>query len=600
MPTDQFIDPSQVQWDQGATPGVPASSAVAFQPSPSAPTTAASPDPSQVKWDDATPAPSSTPFQDLWSVPPWTHAASQVGKAAANTVAALPLVAMDAGVATRNIAGDLYNKAVGNPATPDYEMPSDMWHQSMDQIFGAPRNTAEKVEGAVAPIVMGAGAGALTEAPGAVGTIAKAVSGIPDSGVPPNFVSGADQKRQLLSQTVKNGQDLGLVVPPQTSNPNFGNWTAETIAGKIATQQGASLRNQAAANRAVTQDLTNAGAQGLNPDVPLTQGALRSVISDAGQGYQALRNVGTINTDDQYLNTLTDVAAKASGPAASFPGSKPSPLIDEVNTLLQPSFDASHAVDKIAQLRDASSAAYRNGESQVGSGYRQLSNALENQIDRGISSNPNVPPDVVQNFRNSRVLAAKAHTALDALNTSTGDISIRSLANSEDPLTGNMKAVADFGRAFPRATQDPSKIGSSGTSHLDMLGPLLTGGIGEQLAHGPAGLAAGIGYPLVRMGAKAAALGPMQSRALPAAVSAGSPKTAAAALQVAPQGAQPDNQNTTGRASGGKVDHDALVGRLMDRWHAARKVAKKTTEPLLSVPDPVVAKALEIAARPRA
>lgn len=599
MTTDASPDPSDVQWGlppATSTPaptmensGAPSSSTVGVAPS--------SPDLSQIKWDDnpSSASASSTPFQDLWSVPAWEHAAARVAKGAANTVAALPLMAMDAGVATRNIVGDAYHKVMGQPPTPDYEMPSAMWKQSMNQVFGAPQTTTEKIEDAALPVLMGAGAGVASVAEDAP-ELVKAVNGIPDSSVPSNFVSGADQKRQLLAQTVKKGQDLGMVVPPQTSNPNVGNWTAETIAGKIATQQGASLRNQAVANRAVTQDLTNAGAKGLNPDVPLTTGSLRSVISDAGQGYQALRKVGPINTDDQYLNTLTDVAARAAGPAASFPGSKPSPLIDEVNTLLQPSFDASHAVDKIAELRDASSMAYRNGDSQLGSGYRQLSNAIENQIDRSISNNPKIPSDVVQNFRNSRVLAAKAHTALDALNPSTGDISIRSLANSEDPLTGNMKAVADFGRAFPRATQDPSKIGSSGTSHLDVLGPLLTGGIGEQLAHGPVGLAAAVGYPLARMGAKAAALGPMQSRALPAVVSrAGSPKTAAAVLQGTQQ-----LQGTPSRASGGRVTHDELVDRLMTRWHAARKYANKTTEPLLSVPDPIIAKALEIAGRPRA
>jgi hypothetical protein len=53
--------------------------------------------------------------------------------------------------------------------------------------------------------------------------------------------------------------------------------------------------------------------------------------------------------------------------------------------------------------------------------------------------------------------------------------------------------------------------------------------------------------------------------------------------------------STTKRASGGKVDHEALVSRLMSRWHAARKAASKHTEPLLNYPDETIKRALDIA-----
>jgi hypothetical protein len=51
----------------------------------------------------------------------------------------------------------------------------------------------------------------------------------------------------------------------------------------------------------------------------------------------------------------------------------------------------------------------------------------------------------------------------------------------------------------------------------------------------------------------------------------------------------------TQRASGGKVDHEALVERLMQRWKAAKKATDKTTKPLLNVSDNSIARALEIA-----
>lgn len=49
------------------------------------------------------------------------------------------------------------------------------------------------------------------------------------------------------------------------------------------------------------------------------------------------------------------------------------------------------------------------------------------------------------------------------------------------------------------------------------------------------------------------------------------------------------------RASGGKVDHEALVQRLIGRWKAAKRATDKTTEPLLKMPDSAIVKALDIA-----
>jgi len=51
------------------------------------------------------------------------------------------------------------------------------------------------------------------------------------------------------------------------------------------------------------------------------------------------------------------------------------------------------------------------------------------------------------------------------------------------------------------------------------------------------------------------------------------------------------------RASGGKVDHDALLNRLMQRYKAAKKMNDEGTEPLLKAPDASIIRALDIAGR---
>jgi hypothetical protein len=56
----------------------------------------------------------------------------------------------------------------------------------------------------------------------------------------------------------------------------------------------------------------------------------------------------------------------------------------------------------------------------------------------------------------------------------------------------------------------------------------------------------------------------------------------------------PDSAQIT-RASGGKVDHEALVQRLIQRWKAAKKMTDATTKPLLNLPDATIVRALDIA-----
>jgi hypothetical protein len=49
------------------------------------------------------------------------------------------------------------------------------------------------------------------------------------------------------------------------------------------------------------------------------------------------------------------------------------------------------------------------------------------------------------------------------------------------------------------------------------------------------------------------------------------------------------------RASGGKVDEDALVERLIKRWKSAKRETDRGTKELLKQPDAAVVRALDIA-----
>jgi hypothetical protein len=348
--------------------------------------------------------------------------------------------------------------------------------------------------------------------------------------VPANFVSPAQAGAQRLAKALGEAQDVGYVVPPATTNPTVANATLETVGGKVATAQNAAIRNSGVTNQLASR------AVGLNPDVPITPEALSAVRAEAGQAAKAVRGAGDIGTDSTFRQMLQDVRSKFTGAQQSFPGTKPSPLLDEIGTLDVPTFNASHAVDKIGTLRDQASIAFRQGDNGLGLGYKQLAQALEDQITRGLQlkgtlGTGNVDPSIVRDFVAARQLIAKAHTVEDALNPATGNVSAIKLAamlKRGEPLSGDLRTAAQFASAFPKAAQDVAPIGSAGVSHLDTAGAMLAALAGEHLSSSPFGLTAAVAYPLARWGARSYLLGPGQANAIPSVMqSAGSPKIAA-------------------------------------------------------------------------
>src|SRR6185312_4343567 len=83
--------------------------------------------------------------QPDYSAKGWANFIANEGtRVGATALAGVPLMAMNAGVASRNILGDAYNKAVGNPATPDYELPGKTFEDILDAHTTAPQSLLGK------------------------------------------------------------------------------------------------------------------------------------------------------------------------------------------------------------------------------------------------------------------------------------------------------------------------------------------------------------------------------------------------------------------------------------------------------------------------
>lgn len=339
-----------------------------------------------------------------------------VVRGAINAVNSIPVLAQDLGVGTRNLL-----------TGSDYQLPSQMYQQAIDQTF--PR-----------PNVPGAGALEL-------GTSMLLGAKFPTPQIsnpaPAGFVKpAADAVRQ---QTLEASRRAGYVVPPSTTNPTAVNTFLESFGGKIATAQDAAIRNQEVTNTLAKRAL------GLTEDAPITQESLAALRREAGKAYETLRGVGAVSLDDASTKTLDDIAGKFTGSKLkeALGGGNDIPKI--VQAIKDESLTGDTAVDVIALLRDKADVAYRAGESQIGKAYKGISTAIENLMERNLSG------AALTSFREARQLIAKTRTVEGAFNPSTGNVVANKLAaqlGKGKPLTDELRTAAQFGQAFPKAAQE--------------------------------------------------------------------------------------------------------------------------------------------------
>jgi hypothetical protein len=266
-----------------------------------------------------------------------------------------------------------------------------------------------------------------------------------------------------MAAAIKAARGQGYVIPPTQANPTLGNRLLEGLAGKISTAQNASAANQGITNRLAAESL------GLPGDTKLTADVLRSVRDAAGQAYQAVGNAGTITPGAKYMQALDDIAAPHIKAMQGFPNAKASPVLDLVESLKSPAFDAGSAVAKIKELRSAADDAFRTGNTDIGRAAKKASGALEDALEDHLQAIGQ--PDALKAFRDARTTIAKTYTVEKALNQSSGTVEAKKLAaqlQKGKPLSGELRSIAEFAARFPKASQAVEGMGSlPQTSPLD-------------------------------------------------------------------------------------------------------------------------------------
>ena len=413
--------------------------------------------------------------------------AGLVARSGINAVAALPMMAADFGVAVRNL---LPNQ--------NYELPSSMFQRGLTDVgFPEPETALEKGSMMVGEMAMG---GKLP---------------IPQAKTqaPANF----SPQGTVRANTLKDAQQAGLVVPPSSSNPSTANRLIESLGGKMATQQDASMKNQVLANQLANLSL------GRPQGAMLTEDALQTVRTNAfNQAYKPVRGIGTLRLDSKFEKALDDATATVDKVAKQYPKLANTQLSETIQSLMSTAIDSDTAVDTIQLLRDRAKDAYRQGDTEGGKAYKSVAKAFEDAIERSLERRGKDAAKILTDFREGRKLIAKTHSVEDALNGGTGNVSIRKLSqqlSKGKPLSGELEMLGRFGQAFPKAAQE---ITDSPVNHLDMAFSAGVAGLSGQ----PAALA----FPFTRQGARQFLLSNQGQKLATPSLLESSPRTATSLL----------------------------------------------------------------------
>ena len=411
----------------------------------------------------------------------------QGGLAARNIVTGvtgIPGMAADA-------AMSLYNMATGS----QQQMPSEALQRTMTQM-GLPEPQTGLERG--------------------LGVVQSAMAG---SRVPmPQFGRQAPENFQRAPTTAERefakAQPAGYVVPPASVKPSVRNVALESVAGKAATQQIASGRNQEVTNALAAKSV------GLSQNQPITREALAGLRADAGQVYQDMKEAGRITADRAYYRDLRNLKKASTRISKDFPEANIG-SVDEIKNLVtsmrKQSFDAESAIEYIKELRKAAtdnlsgaSAAVPANKS-LGRAQRDAAEALEEMVERHLQNAGR--PDLARKFDDARRTIAKTYTVEGALET-TGNVNAAKLAallKKGKPLSPELEQAAKFAGAFPKAAAVPEKSGSPGVSALDFA---MTAGGAATLPFIGQDPYLALAYPALRYGARNVALSKALQRGL--------------------------------------------------------------------------------------
>lgn len=257
-------------------------------------------------------------------------------------------------------------------------------------------------------------------------------------------------------QIVENARKSGLKITPKEAKAPIASGV-EGLAGSAALERSISKANQPVVNGIARNSI------GLPGDGYITAQEIAGLKSKWNGAYDALAKTGKVTADKQFLADVDAIGGKrVGGLQQDFPGAVNSEIENLKATYAKPSFSAQSAISASRQLRaHASKNIKSDNPATVDLGYAQkdLANAFDSQLQRHADALGD--PTLSTGFQLARENLAKIHTVEDALNETTRDIEVPTLAKMLDrgePLSGGLKQLAEAGRVAPKSLQKVDKL----------------------------------------------------------------------------------------------------------------------------------------------
>jgi hypothetical protein len=422
---------------------------------------------------------------------------------------------------------------------------------------------------------LGAAGGA---AGGAVGKVLKAFGGF-----------GVPMGRQAAVDTLTS-EGIPLSVAQKTAAK--GAQTVERASGMISDAQNDFMAQQAPAfNKAVLKrvGVTDPNVTAATPDVlSAAKNKITGVMNDVAKK--------GVNVDDEMMNGLGEVEQNAS---RLLPDSDLGPVQAHLNDILSNAAKNNGSLDGTAYQKIRSSL----GDLSADPRYAPIAHDMQDVMDDALTRNSPEDAARLATARQQYRALKQIEPAVD----SNGNVSVPKLmtslmnkSNRNQSLYGNGdQSLVTLAKAARQII--PDTLGNSGTPER-MIGPLTvmeTARSGEPWKAALKAAGAIYGGGVLGRGMRSqGAVGDILTSGVPGLRAAGpiaSDVGPALGYGTMESKERDVDQAPIERASGGKVDHEALVERLMKRWKEAKKATDKTTKPLLKVHDNTIAKALEIA-----
>jgi hypothetical protein len=253
-------------------------------------------------------------------------------------------------------------------------------------------------------------------------------------------------QNSVRDQTLQAGHEAGYVVPPSAvSQPSFIGGRMESLGGKAALGQDASLRNQE-----VTDALSRSGG-GLGAQEPISTASLKAARQRMSEPYREVAALNPQAAADLEMVKSSKMESKLQWGHFNRSG--------DPNAY------------KLAQAAD------------------QQAEAALNRIETAAQSSGR--PGLVDELKKSRVDIAKNHEVRNALNSGTGSVDAsvlgRAFDRNPDRFSGDLRTIAAYQQAFPQYMREGSKVPTPGVGKTELLASALLGTGGAAAAESPYG-----------------------------------------------------------------------------------------------------------------